>query len=430
MNLERIKNLSEKKIIKNTGWLVFGQIYQMGISLVVGLLTARYLGPSNYGTITFAASLVSIFSIIVTLGLEGVVVRELVANRDNEGDILGTSIVMQLIASMFSFLAIYISIYFLKPNDHVMFIVCFLQSIMLMFKPFEIIEYWYQSMLKSKISTIVKSVSYTCVSLYKVILLITAKSVVWFAFSTSLDMLIIAILYVILFHRQSVHRLNFSLKTAKNLISQSYHFIISGLMVVIYSQMDKIMIGQMLDEKQVGIYSAAITLCSLWVFIPRAFTNSARPMIMELRNNNEELYRKRLTQLNAGIWWIGIVFALGITVLAKPLILILYGEAYIDGSTALVISVWFSVLASLSEPRGIWILCENKNKYVKRYLMWGTIVNLILNFLLIPYLGINGSAIATLVTQIVTGLIAPYAYKETREYVTYMIDGLFLKNIK
>ena len=424
-----IKKLLNNKVVKNTGWIVFAQIYQMLISLIIGVISARYLGPSNYGTISYAASYISFFTIICALGLEGVVVKEMVSNREMEGEILGTSILMRLIAGILSMMSVCIIVKLLNPNDKILLIVAFLQSTALVFNAFNIIDTWYQSNLKSKISTLIRCISYTIVSIYKVILLISGQSVEWFAFSTSLDALIIAILFMTFYWKQSTYKLKIKRTIIGRLLKQSYHLVIAYLMAVIYSQMDRLMIGMMIDQKHVGFYTAAATICNMWVFIPQALSNSARPIIMELSEKNKKKYIFRLKQLNCAIFWIGVVFALGISLFSKIAVKILYGTAYMKAREPLMLIVWSTVFSSLSYPRSTWMLCENKQSYTKKILVWGVFTNLILNIVLIQKLGINGAAIATLVTEIVTCIIAPCIYKDTRIFVKYLVESLSLKII-
>jgi O-antigen/teichoic acid export membrane protein len=426
---KQINSSSRQKFLANTGWIVGERVYQMLISLVVGVMTARYLGPSNYGIINYAASFIAFFSSICTLGLEGIIVKELVDNPEREGELLGSGIIMRLASSLISMIAILILISVLNRNDIVMLVVATLQSIALLFRSVELIEFWYQSKLQSKYSSIIKGIGYTTMSLYKVVLLITGKSVEWFAFSTTVDSIIIALLFLYFYHRQGGNRLRFRFTTVKELISQSYHFILSGIIVVIYNHMDKVMIGQYLSEKQVGLYSAAITICNMWVFVPNALINSARPLIMKLKGQNEDLYVRRLKQLYSFIWWMGIAFALIISAFSTLIVLILYGRQYLDAVPSLIIASWYTVFSVLGTARGIWILCEGKYKFVKRYLSWGVVVNLVLNTILIPMWGIEGAAFATLVTQIVTAIIAPVFYKETRIHSKYVLEALFFKGV-
>lgn len=425
-----IKRLKNSRFIHNTGWIMFAQIYQMLISLVIGVITARYLGATNYGTINYAASYVSFFTIACQLGLEGIVVKEIINHRENEGIILGSSIVMRLKAGMLSVIAVCMIIWLVNPNDRTLVIVAFLQSLVLIFNAFNIIECWYQSNLQSKTSTIIRCIAYTVMSCYKIVLLITGKSLVWFAFSTSFDSLIIAILFVWHYKNNCKHKLKYATNVAKNLFSQSYHLIISSLMAVVYSQMDKIMIGKMINQTHVGYYSAASTICNMWMFIPQAMTNSARPLIVQLKSKDEALYIKRLKQLNFVTFWLGVGFAIIITLLANFIIYVLYGAGYSEAEGPLMLIIWSTVFSAMSYPRSIWMICEGNQNYTKHILIWGVIVNLTLNSLLIPVIGMNGAAFATIVTEFMCCMIAPLFYKSTRIYVRYLLESIVGIGIK
>ena len=122
-----------------------------------------------------------------------------------------------------------------------------------------------------------------------------------------------------------------------------------------------------------------------------------------------------------------IIVSLLVGLLSKPIIYILYGSAYLKAAEPLAISIWYETFAMIGSARGIWILCENKNKYVKYYFFVGTIANLILNATLIPIYGMNGAAFATLITQIITSLIAPLFFKETRIHTKLVLDAFLLK---
>lgn len=419
-----LQRLFKSKFIHNTSWIMFAQIYQMLLSLVIGVISARYLGPSNYGTINYAASYISFFTIACALGLEGIVVKEMVDNRNNEGVVLGSSIVMRLVAGFFSMIAVCVIVAVVNPDDKLLLIVTFLQSLVLLFNAFHIIDTWYQSYLRSKISTIIRCIAYTGMSVYRVWLLITGKSVEWFAFSTSLDALIIAVLFVIKYAKDGSQKLKFDRSVSKHLIGLSYHLIIAYLMSAVYNQMDRLMIGKIIDQTHVGYYAAASTICHMWLFIPQALANSARPIIMQVKSENEQVYIRRLQQLSCAIFWLGIVFALAVSLLSHFIIDILYGAAYREARGALLFMIWSTVFSAMSNPRAIWMISENKQRYNKYILLCGVVVNLFLNGMLIPIIGINGAAFATLITELVCCFIAPNLIKETRPYVRYMIQSL------
>ena len=419
-----IAKLLRSKFVHNTGWIMFAQIYQMLLSLVIGVLSARYLGPGNYGTISYAASYISFFTIACALGLEGIVVKEIVENRESEGVVLGSSIVMRLVAGFFSMVAVCTIVAVVNPGDQVLLLVSFLQSLVLLFNAFHIIDFWYQSYLKSKTSTIIKCIAYTGMSVYRVWLLITGKGVEWFAFATSLDAFLIAALFLIRYKKDGTEKLRFSFKTSKHLLGLSYHLIISTLMAVIYNQMDRLMIGKIIDQTHVGYYSAASTICHMWLFVPQALANSAQPLIMGLREKDEELYAKRIKQLSNAIFWIGILFAICITVLSHFIVDVLYGKDYAQAREPLIFMIWSTVFAAMSYARAIWMVCENKQKYTKYILIGGTIVNFTLNAVWIPTIGMNGAAIATVITEFVCCFIAPYVLKPTRAFARIQFEAI------
>lgn len=427
--VNKIKSFKEKKVAKNAMWIMGERITQMLISLVVGVISARYLGPSNYGTLNYGASLVTLFTSICKLGLENVIIKEYIDKRNENGKILGTAIVMRLISSSLSIITIIAIVCILKPNDKTMFIVTVLQAIALLFQVYELIDYWFQSHLNSKYVAISKTIAYIVVAVYKICLLMLQKPVEWFAFSTSLDYIIIMIIIFYMYKKNNGQKLEFSFEMAKSLFSRSYHFIFSALLVTLYTQMDKVMIGSYNTDKEVGLYSAATTISTMWGFIPEALINSFRPSIYEAKKVSDDLYIKKQKILFAIIFWTGIFFAIGITLFSDLIINILYGKDYIGAKPALLISAWFPAFSYLGGARGPWVVINNKNKYSKRYIFWGAVVNLALNAFLIPKWGINGAAIATLISQIVVAFIAPLFYKETRIVVKYMVEAVCFKGL-
>ena len=419
-----IERFIKSKFIKNTGWIIFAQIYQMFLSLVIGVLSARYLGPSNYGTINYAASYISFFTIICALGIEGIVVKEMVKTHEDDGEILGSSIVMRLAAGFLSMVAVCTIVAVVNPGDQVLLVVSFLQSLVLLFNAFHIIDTWYQSYLHSKTSTIIKCIAYTGMSVYRIWLLATGKSVEWFAFATSLDALLIAILFLFRYKKDGKQKLRFSYTKSKHLLRLSYHLIISYLMAAVYNQMDRLMIGKMIDQTHVGYYAAASTICHMWMFVPQALANSAQPLIMELKEKDEGLYIRRIKQLSGAIFWIGILFAICITILSHFIIDVLYGKDYAQARGPLILMIWSTVFAAMSYARAIWMVCENKQKYTKYILFGGTVVNFVLNAVWIPTIGMNGAAIATIITEFVCCFIAPYLLKPTRVFSKIQLEAI------
>lgn len=418
------KKITKNKVFKNVSWIITGRIIQMIISLFVGMITARYLGPTNYGLIGYVSSYITFINAICTLGLNNIIIKELINNKEKQGEYIWTSIVMKFVSSVISTIILNIIIIATNTNNKEMILITILSSISILFNSTDVIKYWYQSKLQAKKISIITTIAFAISSIYKVIVIICNKNVVWVAFSTTFDAIIIALVLLIVYKKDNGQKFKFSIKTAKKLLSQSYHFILSGIMVSIYAQMDKIMIGNILDVTKVGLYTTAVTISTMWSFIPSAIIESANPIINEEKKNSNDKYIKKIKQLYAIIVYLSIFNGIIITIFAKYIILILYGKEYLGAISALRIIVWYCSFSYLGVAKNIWLICEGKQKYEKWFTLLGAITNLFLNGLLIPKHGIIGAAIATLITQMTTNFIYPFLFKETRINSKYIIEAI------
>ena len=423
-----IKNALKSKNAKNASWIIGEQIFQMLVSFVIGVISARYLGPSNYGALNYTASFVAFMTPFATLGMHGVVVKKLIANPDKEGIYLGSTMFFRIVSSLLSSLAILLMVYVLDIDDTLKLYLAGLQSIALVFQAVNMLDAWFQRHLKAKYVSLAKMVACIVVSCYKIYLLVSAKSVVWFAFSNSLTFIVIAAVLVWFYNKQGGQKLSCSFDVGREVLSESWHFIMSGLMVAIYGQIGKIMVGQYMTDAEVGFYTMAAMLASIWNFVPTAIINSMQPTIMEYKHKGDEkMYMLRLQQLYSFLIWLCIGVSVFVWIIGKYVIQLLYGDAYMGAVAPLQILIWAEVFSMLGVARGIWILCENKNRYIKYLLGVGAVYSLVMNFLLIPAYGIIGASIVAVSTQIVTSIIAPLFFKGTKIHTKIILDAFLLR---
>ena len=412
------------KVAGNAVWIIGGRVVQSLLALVINMLTARYLGPSNYGLITYASSLVAFVVPIMQLGFSNVLVREIVNNPNEEGKVLGTSIALSLFSSFFCIIGLTSFVYALSPNETDTIMVCLLYSVILIFQALEHIQYWYQAKLISKYTSVIGLFAYLAVSAYKIYLLAAAKPVYWFALSNALDYAIISVSSIILYRRLGGHKLQFSWNVGKRMFSASRHYILSSMMITIFAQTDKIMIKMMIGETETGYYGAAVACAGLISFVYSAIIDSFRPSIFEGQKESEEIFKRRLTMLYSIIIYMSLAQSAVMTIFAGLIIHILYGEAYEPAISALRIIVWYTTFSYLGSVRNIWILAHEK-----QHLLWiinlsGALANVALNSIMIPIIGINGAAIASLFTQIFTNVIIGYIIKEIRPNNKIMAEAL------
>ena len=412
------------RVIKNASWMIGCKIAQSVISLIIGMLTARYLGPSNYGLISYAASIAVFLLPLMQLGLSKTLVQEFIKRPDREGEVLGTALVFNVMSAVACMGGMYAFLSVANAGESTTILVGVLYSFSLLFQATEIVQYWFQAKLLSKYPSIASVISYTIVALYKVYLLVTGKSVIWFSVSSTLDYLLISVILLIVYKRMGNQKLKFSWRLGMEMLHSSKYYIVASMMVSVFQQTDRIMLKLMMNEAETGYYSSAITCVSVTAFVFAAIVDSMRPPILEAKHDGSDAYEPRIIQLYSVITYASLIQSVFMVLLARPIVLILYGEQYLPSVTALRVAVWYVTFSNYGSVRNIWMLAENKQKYLWIINLSGALANVALNAALIPLFGAVGAAAASLVTQFFTNVVIGFILRPIRYNNRLMIRGL------
>lgn len=412
-----------KKFVGNTGWMMFRNIYSMVVSLLVGSLSARLLGPSNYGLLNYGSSLIAFFTTVSKLGMDSVVVAEMVRRPEKEGTYLGTALTMRLLTSILSFFAMWVYLLVFEPGDQLVQIVTLLQATAIVFQSTEVFYFWFQAKMEMKYVTLASMIALTITSVWRIVLLASQASVQWFAMSASISAMVCGVCIVISYIKKAGVRLRISIQEGKFLLSKSYHFMINGLAVTFYMQLDKIMLRKIENDTSVGLYSAASTIAVLWEFIPGSIMNSANPILVKLYDEDKEKFKFQYQMMLMGITGLGILVGIGFTVFSKLTVLILYGEDYLGAVPALSILIWATCFSMIGSMRSVWLIVADKNRYSKYFTIMGAVLNAVLNVYAIPRWGLVGASITTLVSEVFVSLMAPACFGETREFLYLYFSG-------
>lgn len=422
-----LRNIFKNKAVKNAGWIIGGKVANRLLAFLVGILTARYLGPSNYGLINYAAAYTTFFASFCTLGINSVIVKDFVDHPEEEGTTIGTTLLLRAASSCLSAIMIVGIVSIVDRDEPVAIAVVALSSIGMIFQIFDTLNYWFQARLQSKYSAIASLVAYVAVSAYKIILLVLGKSVEWFAVATALDYLVLAVFLLGTYFKNGGTGFHVSAAKARELLTSSSSFIISGLMVSIYAGTDKLMLKQMLDEATVGHYALAASISSIWAFALAAIIDSLYPGIVQSFSTNRLEYERKNRQLYAIVFFTAVIMSAAICLLAKPIVGILYGASYLPAVQPLRIIVWYTAFSYLGVARNAWMVCENRQKYLKYLYVSAAIINVILNVLLIPQWGASGAAAASLITQMST-ILLPAVIRPLRPNAKLMLDAVLLRD--
>ena len=419
-----------KRVFKNASWIVFSKLIKAILTLIVTMIMARKLGPNNYGLINYAASLVSFIIPVMKLGLDSTLVHDIINHPHEEGKYVGTSIIANVISGLLCILGIIVFVLFANCGETETIIVCSLYSITLLFQAIEIVQYWFQAKLLSKYPSIAMLIAYIITSLVQILILLFGGNIYLFAISYSLEFLIISFMLLFLYKKDSPQKLDYSFDTFKLIFNKSKYYIIASMMITIFAHTDKIMIKFMIGNENVGYYSAALTCASMFSFVFAAIIDSFRPVIFEKKKVSNKQFEKYITSLYSIIIVGSLTVSLLMTIFSSLIISIMYGSEYNASISALKIIVWYTTFSYLGSIRNIWIIIENKQNLLWKINLYGAILNIVLNLILIPIIGINGAAIASLLTQIFTNCILGFLMKTISYNNKFMINSIKPSNLK
>ena len=418
-NISQLKSHSQlRTILSNTGWLFADRILRMGAGLFVGAWVARYLGTEQYGLFNYALAFVSLFTPIFTLGLDDVIVRHLVGESSNKEEILGTTFGLKLMGGIVSVLLVVGTIFFLETDKTLTIWLVTILAITGIFRAADTIDLWFQSQVQSKYSVIAKNIAYLLSILIKVGLILSKASLVAFAWVTLGEIVMGAIGLIVIYQFRGSSRLwnwRWNLTTAKSLLRESFPLIFSGFAILIFMKIDQIMLGQMKGDGEVGIYSAAVRISELWYFIPTTIVSSVAPTIYAAKQKSEGHYYKRIGQLLRLLTYISLVISIPMTFLSKYVVGIMFGSGYVDAGPILAVHIWASLFVFMGVATSPWFIAEKLNHVSPGKTLFGAILNVILNFLLIPEYGGIGAAIATIASQAVAAFFSNAVDRRTHK---------------
>ena len=404
------------KIVHNIGWLFFDKILRMGVGFFVGVWIVRYLGPEQFGLLSLVTAFVGLFGAFATLGLQSIVVRDIVRNPDCAPETLGTTAILQLIGGTAAYLIVLVVIAYMRPDDSIArSIVAILGSTMLL-KASEISVYWFESKVSSKYTVWVQNGVFLVFATVKVILILQQASLIDFVWIMLAEAVLVAIILLGVMSKYGplLTKLRVSIKRAKSLLKDSWPLLLAGISVTIYMKIDQIMLGYMIGDEVVGIYSAASRISEVWYFIPGAFVASTFPAILESKKRSEKQYYERLQKLYDLVVVISLVVMLPMVFLSTYIVNLLFGEAYSGAGIILSIHICSTIFVSLGLASGAWFTAENRQVLILQRTASGAVLNVALNLLLIPNLGVIGAAFATVISQAVSTLLFDGFQIETR----------------
>lgn len=395
-----------RKIILNVGWLFVDNVAAVASGFLVGAWVARYLEPARYGAYNYALAIVALFTPLVALGLKDIVVRDIVRAPEDKDVILGTTFGLQFVGGVVA-LGIVIGIaQITRPDDaYARWLIAVLAS-QFIFQAFSItLGYWFNSQVQAKYIVWANNIGLVFYTIVRIVLILSKAPLISFAW-VSLGQVIVYAVAMVIFYRLSgqtplAWRVNFS--RAKRLLGNSWPLLVSGLAIMVYLRVGQVMLGNMVDEKTLGHYSAAIRLSEFWFFIPVAISSSVFPSIIRSQENDDDkVYQQRMQLFYDVMTGIAYSIVIPLAFFAPLLIKILYGQDYITAGPILRIHALSLLFVFLGTARSRWLIAEDLVRFNMLVTVLGALTNIAMNFVLIPRFGGLGAAWAVLISQMVS----------------------------
>jgi len=388
-----------KRYFANTGWMFFGQMFSLVFSFFIGAWVARYLGPENYGAFSYAIAFAGIFGFVSSLGVDGILSRDLVAYPEKRDDLLGTAFRLKLLGGLIAFLAAGITV-FLFDNSSLIRILVLLYSLVFILQAVNVISIFFQADVQAKKNIRATLTATFISSILKIILILFNQGIIWFMVVGVFDVVWQGLGFMSAYKRSGlkIKTWHFDRTLAKKILSASWFLMLASASYYIYIRIDQVMIGMFLGEKEVGLYAAAVKFVEIWSFIPGIICASLFPAIINAKKTDTLIYKKRLKALYLLMTGVAIIIAILTTVLAPWAIILLFGSQYLGAIIILQIYVWSGLGLSIGWVITQYFLSENRSRDIFLYNLLSMLANVVLNLILIPRLGLTGAAWATLIS--------------------------------
>lgn len=409
-----IKSANNNLYVKNALILILDWVIKILVGFVLTILIARFFGPGKFGDINYVQAIVEILQILVLFGFDDIVLRDLGQKKISDDVIIGSAIVLRIFFAIITYIVgIILFLLFLGKSFLSLYLI---QGLQLFFYGLYILRAWFQIYSLNKYFAISSQVCCWFIAASKIaILVFNIGNLKFYAFALSLSMfcevLCLYIFYAKYGHGVTTWKTDSSYQ--KKLLSDSLPLVFQNFAMIIYMKIDQLMIGKMLNSEELGIYSIAVTISQVAYFLPGTIINAFYPKIAD-KARNKQPYEDDVSTLGAALIIPFVLFALCCTFIIPYFIPLIFGEAYTKAADVIKLHSWAGIFVAVGSANSYWLVLNGQQRYSLYASAIGAVFNFLLNLILIPALGINGAAVATVLSQMVATLGAFFFFKDKR----------------
>jgi O-antigen/teichoic acid export membrane protein len=417
-----------KLIIKNISWLFSEKLFSMLIALVSMWVLARQLGPNVFGTLSYLLAIIAMIAPIVALGLNSIVVRELVNKPQHKDKIISTVIGLRLFGALLGAILCFSFAFLSDDFSDVDKTALYLLGIASVFNGLNGLEFWFQAKVAAGVVAKMRTCVVVLFASFKIVSVLNSSSLILLISIFAIEQVVLGLGFVWIYVQKAgaVKVKAFNWSYGLSIIKQSFWLVLSGIAAVIYLKIDQVMLGQMVGREAVGIYSVAVRLSEVWYFFATAVVISVFPALLAVRSKDTTLYYKRLQQVCDLLFVCALLSAVCVYFLSPLLIPFIFGESYADSAMLLSIHIWAGLFVFMRALVSKWLIAEHLLKFSLLSHGMGALVNVVGNYLLIPSLGGLGAAYATVLSYAIASYVTFWLHPSTFPIAKIMTRSLLL----
>lgn len=423
-----------RKYFQNTSWLFVDRVVRLGVVLLTGIIVTRYLGDEQFGKLSYASALVGMFFVLTTMGLNEIMVRDLVRNPERRPVLMGTAAMIKLCGAALLMTTVLV-FSLVKGLDNYTITMVMIIAASELFKPMMVVEYDFLSQVRAREVAKVNVVQTLAGAAFKLVLVWMKAPLIWFAWAYVVENFFYALGFYVAYRMDGHHLRNWRSqgKVARELLGQSWPLVVYGVALYIQAKIDQVMIFDRLKltigadaaNAEVGQYSVALKMIEAMGFLPIIVQASLAPAITRAKQMSQELYADRLVNQYRLMFLLFLVSAVPLYFLAEWGIVLLYGEKFRMAGHLLGLFSIRLFFTNMGMGKASFITNEGLFRYSLITAVIGATVNITMNYFLIPTYQSYGAIMATVGSFFVSIFVVDLFMPETRANLRWMVKGIF-----
>ncbi len=420
--VETIKTLlareSLRKILRSIHYLSSERIIKLVLGLVIHAWLARYLGPKGFGKLSYIVNFVSIFLPFVTFGLDDVLMKHFMEEKVPKEDLIATQVRLRFYFGLVGYTLLTI---ILATDSHLELkykLMIIFYGLTLFLRIFDIIEALYQSALNIRPVFFARNTGYLSGTALKALGIFLKSHISFFVVSYFWEVLVWKFMNIRSYFKDFKWG-KIDLSHQKIFLSESMPLFWGAFVVMLDSKLGNLTLKKFHGDESVGNFSIVMILVELWSFLPAAVCASLYPAIFNAKTGKSEAsYTYRLQLVYDFLFWLGLFFAIGVSICADLVVQLLYGPKFPELSTLLTVSAWLGVFNFLSFGRIKFYTLENRLKTWVFLSFTSIAFNFGLQMFLVPSLHEKGALYSMLLSPFLSlltlSLFVPFVRSELK----------------